>query len=192
MENYKLTGNESFILNDKDTEMNILDFWRWHFCDRFDLQDKIAEYIVAKALGLSEADNTGTWTLFDIYYRGKRIEVKETSYYHSWQSDEEPKSNVRNFGINKAYSVYQDSSSKYERQNDIYVFCLNTGMTKSESNPLNLNNWEFYIVKTSVINAECNDSKTISLSRVRKLSKMFSYEMIKNEIDSIIDECDIK
>jgi len=49
---YRLTGDEMFSYKGNTTDMNILDFWRWHFCERFDLLDKIAEYIVAKSLGL--------------------------------------------------------------------------------------------------------------------------------------------
>ena len=46
MKYYRLLGEEIFTNDGLPTEMNVLDFWRWHFCDRFDLQDKIAEYIV--------------------------------------------------------------------------------------------------------------------------------------------------
>ena len=149
-----LTGDEEFLFNGQPTDMTMLEFWRWHYSEIFDLQEKIAEYIVAKALGLNEADNVGSWTLYDIDYRNKRIEVKETSYVHAWQTDEEEKSKQRSFGITKAHTVYGDSSSELARQNDIYVFCLNTGMTRAESNPLQLEHWEFYVVPTEVINKE--------------------------------------
>ena len=184
---FGLKGNEEFTYYDQKTEMNISDFWRWHYSDVYDLQDKIAEYVVAKALGCSEPYNVGTWTLFDILYRGYRIEVKETSYYHSWQTDEETKSRQRIFGITKAYSEYQNNKSIFERQNDIYVFCLNTGDTKNDSNPLKLENWEFYIIPTAIIDKECGNGKTISLSKVRKLAEKLQYDEIKKRIDEIID-----
>ena len=185
---YRLIGNEKFTLNDEELDLSILDFWRWHFCDRFDLQDKMAEYIVAKALGLEKAYNIRNWTLFDILYREKRIEVKETSYYHSWQTDEEPKSKQRNFGITKAHTEYQNSYSPLARQNDIYVFCLKTGNTKSESDPLKLENWEFYIIPTSTINAECGDAKSVSLSRIRNMTDKVGYVDIRKTVDSIINQ----
>ena len=55
----------------------------------------------------------------------------------------------------------------FERQNDIYVFCLLFGNTREEVNPLNLNNWEFYIVPTSVIYEKCKDGKSIGLNRIK-------------------------
>ncbi len=182
-----MNGSEHFFLNGQETEMSMIDFWRWHFSDIFDLQDKIAEFIVAKALGNEKPDNVGVWTLYDISYRGLRLEVKETSYYHSWQTDEEEKSQARIFGITKAYSEYKDNTSTYERQNDIYVFCLNIGETKESSNPLKLENWEFYVVPTTVINRECKDAKTVSLSRVRKFTDVVTYDGLKSKIDEVVE-----
>ena len=45
--------------------------------------------------------NKNGWTLWDMNYRGKRIEVKETGYYHSWRTDGKV-SQQRGFGITKA------------------------------------------------------------------------------------------
>ena len=68
-------------------------------------------------------------------------------------------------------------------------FCLNTGYTKEESYPLNLNNWEFYIVPTTVINEKCGDNKTISLNRIKSLGYMaISYDKIRETIDAIASE----
>lgn len=185
---YKLTGKENFTHNGVSLELDVQDFWHWHFCDRFDLQDKIAEYIVAKALEKTEADNVGYWTLYDIDYRDKRIEVKETSYYHSWQADEEKKSKARVFGIGMAHEKYKDPESKLARQSDIYVFCLNTGETKADSDPLELTHWEFYIIGTDVINRECGSAKTICLSRLKKLVEPVPFDKIKETVDQLISD----
>lgn len=185
--NKSLSGKEEFTFQNEKTGLSIQEYWQWLYSDIYDLQDTIAEYIVAKALEKDGPDNTGSWTLYDIAYREKRIEVKETSYYHSWQTDEEPKSKVRSFGITKAYSKYQDNTSKLERQNDVYVFCLNTGETKSDSNPLQLEHWEFYVIPTLVINEKCGEQKTISLPRIRKLTEKVDYSKLKEKVDEVID-----
>ena len=148
-------NRDNSTYNNKETDLSLLELWQWKFSDIYDLQDVIAEYIVEKALGMKESFNVGYWTLYDIEYRGKRIEIKETGYYHSWQKEGDKISEQRTFSITKAYSNYKDNSSTYERQNDIYVFCLNIGRTREESNPMELNNWEFYIVPTKKINELC-------------------------------------
>lgn len=118
-------------------------------------------------------------------------EIKETSYYHSWQEKiaQGRISQQRTFGITPAYTKYKDNTTVLERQNDIYVFCLNTGNNEEESNPLEMTNCEFYVVPTAVINANCTPAqKSISLGKVRKLAPMTRFQDLKNVIDSICDK----
>lgn len=184
-----MNEKDMFILDNKELDFGILDFWKSKYSNIFNMQEVIAEFIVERALEIRKAQNTDYWTLYDILYRNCRIEIKETGYYHSW-NEEGKVSMQRMFGITKANSNYESSEeeNKYERQNDIYVFCLNTGTTKATSNPINLNNWEFYIVPTSEINEKCGNNKKISLERVRKMTQKKSFGELKNTIDKIIDD----
>ena len=186
-----MKGKEMFIFDGEAVGFDFLDFWRFHYSNIYDLQDKIAEFVVSKALGIDNAHNDQYWTLWDISYRNKRIEIKETSYYHSF-NEEGKVSRQRVFGITKANGSYDPTNSgnnDFCRQNDIYVFCLNTGDTRETSNPLNLNNWEFYVVPTALINEKCGDNKTISLGRIKSLGvATCAYNRLKSEIDKIIDE----
>ena len=185
-----MTGKEKFIFNNQPLEFEYSDFWKFHYSNVYSAHGEIAEFVVARALGITEAQNTAYWTLWDITYRNVKIEVKATAYYHLWNSNGNV-SKQRTFGIAKANGSYDSDISgnnDFCRQNDIYVFCLNLGNTKEESNPLDLNNWEFYIIPTSVINEKCGNNKTISLGKIKSLG--FSakrYNEIKNEIDGIID-----
>ena len=183
-----LTGQEQFTLGGESIGFTVLDFWAFQHSNIWDVQEEIAEFIVAKALGQEMPYNKNGWTLWDMNYRGKRIEVKETGYYHSWRTDGKV-SKQRTFGITKAYSRYKDCHSEFKRQNDIYVFCLITGETKEESNPLALENWRFWVVSTSTINRLCGDNKTISLGRVKRISGQkdgVGYGELRNEVDKVI------
>lgn len=182
-----LNGKESFMLDGQPAGFSVIDFWKFQFSNIWDMQDQIAEFIVAHVLGQTEPYNKNGWTLWDINYRGRRIEVKETAYYHSWRRDGMV-SAQRTFSISKAYSRYKDSTSDLKRQSDIYVFCLNTGETKESSNPLDLDNWRFWVVPTETINQACGDNKTITLGRLQKLTDLkngFGYDEIKTVIDDI-------
>lgn len=184
-----MNENEKFTIHNNELDFGILDFWKSKYSNIYNIQEVIAEFIVEKALGIDKAQNTDYWTLYDILYRDYRIEIKETSYYHPWNEDGKV-SKQRMFGITKANSNYEsnETENKFERQNDIYVFCLNTGTTKETSNPMNLDNWEFYIIPTFKINKQCGDNKKISLGRVRKIAEKKSFEEIKSCIDKIIDD----
>ena len=189
----EITGDQVFSSYKKPIGLTVLDFWQFQFSNIWDLQEHIAEFLVAKALGLDKPFNRSGWTPFDILYSDKRIEVKESGYFYSWQKEGRT-TNRRTFGILQTYTRDKDgnivlnSDGAYlkERQNDIYVFCLNKGKTKEESNPLELANWEFYVVPSKVINEVCGTNKTISLSKVQKLTNKVSFEAIKTVIDRII------
>lgn len=183
-----MNGNEKFIFNDYELDFDLLEFWKYKYSNIYNLQEVIAEFIIEKALGMKKSHNIDSWTLYDILYRNYRIEVKTTSYYHPWNENGKI-SNYRSFSITKANSNYEDlnTENRFERQNDIYVFCLNTGTTKETSNPMKLENWLFYVVPTSVINKECGDNKTITLNRVKKLTEPILFDSLKQTIDSIID-----
>lgn len=180
---------EKFRYKNKELEFGMLEFWSAKFSDVYNIQEYMAEFLVEKALGIEKSRNTESWTLFDILYNGCRVEIKQTGYYHPWNENGKI-SQVRRFGITKANSRHEDKESEnvYERQNDIYVFCLNKGETKETSNPLIVDNWEFYVVPTKVINEECGNNKSIGLEKVRKLSEVIPYEKIKETIEAIIEK----
>lgn len=96
--NKLLSGTELFTRNGESLGLSIIVFWRFQFSNILHDPDEIAEFLVAQALGQTEPYNKDSWTLFDIWYRDKRIEVKQTAYYHPFN---EPGmlSSVRRFGI---------------------------------------------------------------------------------------------
>lgn len=185
-----MKGDEKFLYQGKCLDFDYRDFWEFQYSNIYSLHGEIAEFIVARALGVNEAQNSEYWTLWDTTYRGKRIEVKATAYYHLWNTDGSI-SKQRTFGITKANGAYDAEKSgncDFCRQNDIYVFCLNLGSTKDSSYPLDLSNWEFYVVPTSFINENCRNNKTISLGRIKSFGfSAKAYGELKSEIDNIIN-----
>lgn len=179
MENNKYNPEDSFKINGCEIGLTVFDFWKYAYSDlNADPRDVIAEFLVSNALGIHEATNRQDWTLYDIDFRGVRIEVKCTGFYQTWREDDNV-SEERRFSIRQA----TDRKTKIcERHNDIYVFCLLKGNTRQEANPLVLENWEFYVIPTSKINEECGNNKSISLNKVKKLCNPSSYSDLKNEI----------
>jgi hypothetical protein len=181
-----LSGNENFTINGLDAGFNVLDFWRFQFSNLPDMQGRVGEYIVAKALFKTSPDNNNGWALWDINYRGKRIEVKTTAYFQPWR-EKDTWSEHRSFGI--TMSIDPNDKSK-KRMNDIYVFVLNKGKNKIDADPLKLEHWVFYVIPTSVINNKCGSNKSITLRKVQSLSGMvdgLSFSELKLHIDKLID-----
>lgn len=178
-----LKGYEPFTNKYKPIGLSITDFWSFQFSNILHDPDEIAEFLVAKALEQKEPYNKDSWTLFDILYRGKRIEVKQTAYYHPF-NEPGKLSLVRRFGIQKV----KNDDGTYERANDIYVFCLLNGEDEESAWPLELSHWEFYVVPTEVIDRECGNQKSVSLSRVRTFAETVDYDNLKGSIDTLIEQ----
>lgn len=185
-----LSGWEKFRFSGTDLGLTVMDYWRFQFSNLIDNLGFVAEFLIAQVLSKDEPDNCNGFTIFDIGYRGQRIEVKATSYWQSWKKSHTI-SEQRTFSIRKTHVDYQNSKSEKKRQNDIYVFCVDDGRNKETSNPLNLENWTFYVVPTKVINELFDNQKTLSLNRLKQIDKYgvgLSYDKLKDCIDCIINE----
>jgi hypothetical protein len=104
------------------------------------------------------------WDAFDLRTpSGLKIEVKSCAYLQAW-AHEKP-STIRfsiapTRGWNGDTGTYRET---VERQSDVYVFALLKHQDKPTLNPVDLDQWEFYVVPTAAINANCGTAKAISL-----------------------------
>lgn len=72
-----------------------------------------------------------------------------------------------------------------QRWSDLYVFCLYASKDRHES-PLRLEQWEFYILPTYVLNEQCGEQKSITLNSLLSLSPIkATYEELQDVIDNI-------
>ena len=148
-----------------------LDFWRWAYSDLLGNTERgaVAEYLVASALGISREDRI-SWNSYDLLSNeGIKIEVKASAYIQTW--GQERLSDIR-FGIQPTYAWNSETNvydTEMRRQSDIYVFCVLKHTEQETINPLDARQWEFYPLKTSVLNEKVGNQKGISLSKILKL-----------------------
>ena len=177
---------------------SVLDFWQYAYSQLEGLGDTLAEFFVAKALGIEKAENVNYWTAYDMAYRNKRIEVKATRYVHPWNTHI---SKVRTFSIEPTNNSYWGNSEdgvsngkKLSRQSEVYVFCLNSNMDIENSDPLKVDDWVFFVIPTFEINNYCKDNpeqKKISLNVVRRMANGgVAFDELKNAVDAAIDRSD--
>ncbi len=189
---YKSYSESDKFVFENATMFSVLDFWRYQYSNIGAFGGELAEFFVARALGITKAENVNYWTAYDMSYRRKRVEVKSTQYVHAW--NKKRVSEQRSFSIEPSRNAYwsnkEAAEKKYERQNDLYVFCLNKNKNIDKNNPLCLDDWVFYVVPTFRINEYANErQKTISLQVVKRLSKSeVKFNHLKEEIDKAIEE----
>ena len=166
----RLTGDERL-----PTGASMRDFWRWIGSDLVGNTTRglFAEYLIGLAVGRftgDEADGVrDEWGAYDIETpEGITIEVKASSYLQTWSQKEEA---VPEFSIAEAQGWDSDlgqSSGRRERRSDVYVFCLLHHKTKTTLDPLNVDQWTFYVVSTAVLNDVVSGQKTIRVGPLKK------------------------
>lgn len=165
------TGDEPLHNDGQPLNLKLIDFWRWSASDLVSNATRgiLAEYIVACALGVVEGVRA-EWDAYDLLTpSGVRIEVKSAAYLQSWFHKEFSPITF-NIRPTRAWDASTGSvSSDLKRQGQIYVFCVLTHRDKATIDPLNLEQWEFYILPASVLNEQFPTQKTISLSSLLRL-----------------------
>ena len=167
------------------------DFWLWAYSDIANNTNRgiLAEYIVAKALGSMEKVRVN-WAIYDVdSRRGARVEVKSAAHLQSWP--QEKPSTVR-FDIAKVRG-WDDERGEYidepQRHAEVYIFCLLAyEEDKRLLNPLDLSQWEFYVVPISRLDQEFDDYKSLGLTRVQELSRAYRVDQLSRAVSAALSK----
>jgi len=182
-----IKGSEHFTEGGKPLAMNVLSYWQWANADLLTNRQRgiVAEYIVASALNLT-SEPREEWDAYDLVTEeGLKIEVKSSAYIQSWEQE---KFSTISFGIQPTVKWNEDGTRSTEkiRQADVYIFCVLAHQDEDTIDPLNLDQWDFYILNTDVLNNEVGEQKTIALSSLLHLAPIKStYQEIKENIKKI-------
>lgn len=170
----KKTGQEQFHDNGNKLGFSVLDLWTWSFSDLVSNASRgiVAEFLVAKALDITTATTREEWDAYDLETSdGIKIEVKSSAYLQSW-SQGKPTRVTFNIPRTRAWNPQSGTYSRVERrQADVYVFALLAHEEKATIDPLNVNQWEFYVLPTEVIESQLGEQKSVTLGRIRRLVK---------------------
>ena len=149
----------------------LLDFWQWAYSDLVGNTERgiLAEYLVALACNIEDSVRI-SWDSFDLLVDNKiKVEVKSSSYLQSWKQKDFSRP-IFSIAKTKAWdyvsNVYDNLS---KRQADVYVFALLSHRDKETLNPIDLKQWEFYVLHTMTIDTKMENKKSISLDKIIEL-----------------------
>ena len=165
-------GDEHFKAKGISLENTLLGFWQWAYSDVSSNASRgvLAEYIVASALGIA-ANTRREWDAYDLETQdGVKLEIKSASYLQSW-AQAKPSQILFDIAPTRAWDASTNEySGESNRQADVYVFCLLNHHEKATLDPLDLDQWDFYLLSTAVLNAEKPCQKTIGLAALLRLN----------------------
>jgi hypothetical protein len=161
------------------------DFFDWAYSDLLanTTRGVLAEYIVAKALGILDRKRV-EWDRYDLRLGTIGIEVKSAAYVQSWKTTQ-PSTIAFDIGPKAGWDAETNTSAASAgRAAHVYVFCLLEGMDRNSVSPLDLTHWRFYVLPTSVLNREVPKQKTIRLGPLLKLGPTeCTFDGLKDAVD---------
>jgi hypothetical protein len=163
------TGDEPFVGQDGGAVgFDLREFWSWVMSDLVTNTTRgiLAEFLVAKALGLAR-EPRADWLPYDLTTAdGVKVEVKSSGYLQSWFHH---KLSRISFGI-RATQAWDGNTGEWVSEPrihaDVYVFCLLGHTEKASVDPLRLEQWQFYVLHADVIRERMAGRKSISLAEI--------------------------
>lgn len=167
-------------------KLNKQDFQAWAYDDLLTNTTRgvLAEYIVASALGICETKRV-EWDQYDLEIADIKVEVKSAAYVQTWKQSRLSKIV---FGIrpargwNSRTDTYAPSS---QRSADVYVFCLLEGENRDSIDPLDVEQWTFYVLSKHELDQKLPVQKTIRLAPLIALGPR---QCTYHELEAVIHE----
>ena len=175
------TGQELFL----GMPHSLLEYWAWAHSHIVTNSERgiLAEYLVRCAVHAPSPCRI-EWDAVDVISpEGIRIEVKSSAYLQTWKQEKLSRIQFDIAPKNAWDSVENSYASQRIRSADVYVFCLFNSKDPDTANPMDLAQWEFYVLATSVLNELVPKQKSISLTSLQKLgAKKVSFEVLYTAI----------
>jgi hypothetical protein len=182
-------GKEHFHVNGNALGFDLLSFWQWSASDLISntARGVVAEYIVARSLGLAESAVRDGWAAFDLEtLSGIKIEVKSAAYIQSWHQ-KQLSSIVFVTSTTQAWNADTNMQSlESKRQADVYVFALLAHTDKATIDPLNLDQWRFYVLPTTVLDRRKRSQHSITL---KSLEGLCSGAVMYADLSKAVENC---
>jgi hypothetical protein len=179
-------GNEKLIFSGKSIGKTLLDFWKWSVSDVVSnaTRGRLAEFIVATALNVDLSIVRDEWKSYDLDSpEGIKIEIKSASYLQSWAQNDFSKINFTIKPTLHWDAQTNKQGNEYIRESDVYVFCLLKHKEQHSIDPLNLDQWEFYVLSTKKdINNYKRSKYSITLKSLKNLTYAIDYSKLYNEV----------
>ena len=172
------TGTEQFRDGDDKLGFDVLSFWQWSASDLVSNATRgvVAEYIVMRALGAGAAGVRDEWAPEDLCTTsGVKVEVKSAAFIQTWHQGRLSTISFRTPKTRAWDAATNRQSSTVKRQADVYIFALLAYQEKSTIDPLNIDQWEFYVLPTHVLDARTRNQSSITLPTLSRLTRPIRY-----------------
>ena len=181
------TGSQLFHEGRTPLGFDLNDFWAWSVSDLVSnaTRGRLAEYIIARGLGISTAGVRDEWAAYDLVTpSGIKIEVKSAAYLQAWF---QRRLSTISFSTRRSRAWDPETgvlSNEVTHQADVYVFALLAHVDKPTVDPLDLAQWSFFVVPTVVLGARTRSQHSITLKTLEGLTQKRSFADLAQAVEA--------
>lgn len=187
LEVIRKSGKERFRDGNRQLDFDLMSYWQWSASDLVSnvTRGVMAEYIVGRAFGIGSGGVREEWAAYDLITpSGIKVEVKSAAYVQSWHQNRLSKITFRTPKTLTWDSDSNRQSQKAKRQANVYVFALLAHQEKKTIDPLDVSQWEFYVLPTLILDARKRSQHSITLSTLQKLTgEPVGYNNLKSAVE---------
>lgn len=169
----RLSGGEPFHDGAEALGFDVLGFWRWSASDLVSNTTRgvLAEYLVAQALGILDCCVREEWSECDLESPdGTLVEVKSAAYVQSWHQE---RLSQISFRVPKTRGWDRETNRQDDdlrRKADVYVFALLAHEDQATLDPLDVSQWQFFVLPTYELDERQRSQHSITLPSLLKLA----------------------
>lgn len=176
------------MTSDREAGFDKGEFLEWAHGELLDNRNRgiVAEFIIAKELGLADTRRV-EWDDVDLVYQGRSIEIKSAANLQSWEQTAPVKCG---FNIPKKVAYWDEALGRRlpldppRRMADLYVLCHFKETDRSKANPLQPDQWDFYVLATTTIDENFGDQKKVALTRIQDCCEPVRFDDLRAIIEA--------
>lgn len=166
----------------------IKDYWQWTYSDLLieSNRSSLGLFIIAHALELTKIPRIN-WGNVDLRYKRKKISVDICSRIQDWKQS---KSNRILFNISRKKGIHakNDRSLTFKnREADLYVFGLHKEKDLKNADFLNLEQWDFYVVLTKVLDENFPKKNKLGIGLLNSIAEPIPFKDIQTKVNDLIE-----
>lgn len=181
------TGRERFVNGGAALSFDVGDFWAWSVSDLVSnaSRGRLAEYIIARALGIDTSGVRNEWAAYDLVTAsGIKIEVKSAAYLQAWF---QRRLSTITFSIRRSRAWDSETGEmkpEATHQAEVYVFALLAHLEKSSLNPLDVGQWVFFVVPAGALHARTRSQHSITLKSLERLAQRVTFGELNEALEA--------
>ncbi|QZQ53812.1 hypothetical protein KZI27_10575 [Curtobacterium sp. TC1] len=177
-------GDDQFV----GVPATVADFWQFALGDlrMNNARGYLAEFLVAKALGMSDVHRV-EWDAYDLLVDDRiRVEVKSSAYLQAWEQRQLSRIEFSGLRGTRYHPRHGDDPTGRQFNAHVYVFCVQTAQTHDEYRPLDVAQWDFHVASKDALE-RAQVGRSVGLATVRRIAKLADATTLRDTVLAAAD-----